>query len=313
MEAGGKETGLVAVLGGTGGLGGALVRELAGSRPVRAVARHAPDSLPEGAEFAHADAESGEGLAGAVRDAAVVVNALNPPYHEWPDRFPPMNRKVIDAASDAGARLLFVDNLYCYGPHRGPLTEDLPRAAKTRKGRVRTQMEEDLMAAHTAGRLPVSIARLSDYYGPGGPGSVISALVISPAAAGRKMRWPGSLDQPHTLHFLEDAARGLAVLAGSERADGEVWHLPAAPAPTGREFTSDVNDALADPVGVSALGRTALRIGGLFSRDAREMVELAYQWEESFVSDSSKFERAFGQIETTPHGEAVRRTLAATG
>ena len=47
------------------------------------------------------------------------------------------------------------------------------------------------------------------------------------------MRWPGSLDQPHTLHFLPDAARGLATLVLDERADGGVWHLPAALPATG--------------------------------------------------------------------------------
>jgi nucleoside-diphosphate-sugar epimerase len=300
------------VLGGTGGIGRTLVGELAPERPVRAVARHAPGSLPEGVDFVEADAETGRGLDEAVRGAEVVVNALNPPYHEWPERFPPMNRNVIRAASGAGCRLLFVDNLYCYGPQRGPLTEDLPRATRTRKGRVRIELENDLMEAHEQGRVAVSIARLSDYYGPDGPGSVIPALLTGPAAAGKKMRWPGSLEQPHTLHFLPDVARGLSVLAGSSRADGEVWHLPSAPAVTGREFTDLINARLPQPVGVGKIGKASLRIGGIFSRDAREMVELIYQWEMPFVSDSSKFERSFGEIETTPHDEAVRLTLEAT-
>jgi nucleoside-diphosphate-sugar epimerase len=240
-----------------------------------------------------------------------VVNALNPPYDQWPQRFPPINRAAIAAAAEHDARLVFVDNLYAYGPHEGSLIEDVPRAASSTKGRVRIGLEDELMAAHEDGRVRVAIGRLSDYYGPGGPGSAISALILEPALAGKTMRWPGSLDQPHTLHFLPDAARGLATLVMDERADGGVWHLPAAPPLTGREFTEIVNSELQPRVKVAAMGRTMLRIGGLFSKEAREMVELTYQWTAPFVSDASRFTDVFGQIETTPHKRAVPLTLEA--
>ena len=307
-----SDSDLIVVLGATGGLGGALVRELAGrGLRVRAVARNGSAEIPAGVEFRAADAESGEGLAEACAGAGVVVNALNPPYDEWPQRLPPLNRAAIAAAQEQGARLVFVDNLYAYGPHDGPLTEDASRAATSTKGRVRIGLEEELMAADGAGGVRVAIGRVSDYYGPGGPGSVIPALILEPALAGKPMRWPGSLDQPHTLHFLPDAARGLATLVLDERADGGIWHLPAAPAVTGREFTAIVNAALEKPVKAGTMGKTMLRIGGLFSKDAREMVELAYQWTAPFVSDASRFEATFGRIETTPHARAVPLTLDA--
>ncbi len=303
---------LVVVLGGTGGLGGALVGELAGrGLRVRAVARGPSSALPQGVELRAADAESGAGLAEACAGASVVVNALNPPYHEWPQRFPVMNRAAIAAAQEQDARLVFVDNLYAYGPHEGPLREDSPRAATSVKGRVRIALEDELMAAHRDGRVRVTIGRLSDYYGPAGPGSAIAALILDPAVAGKTMRWPGSLDQPHTLHFLPDAARGLATLVLDERADGAVWHLPAAPPVTGRRFTTIVNEALQQPVKVAAMSRTMLRIGGLFSKDAREMVELTYQWTAPFVTDTSRFEETFGPIAVTAHAQAVPLTVEA--
>jgi len=303
---------LVVVIGGTGGLGGALVRELAGRGVrVRVVARRPSSAVPQGVEQHAADAESGAGLVAACAGASVVVNALNPPYHEWPQRFPAMNRAAIAAAQAQDARLVFVDNLYAYGPHDGPLTEDSPRAATSVKGRVRIALEDELLAAHRDGRVRATIGRLSDYYGPGGPGSAIAALILEPAVAGKTMRWPGSLDQPHTLHFLPDAARGLATLVLDDRADGAVWHLPAAPPVTGREFTAIVNDALPKPVKVATMGKTMLRIGGVFSKEAREMVELTYQWTAPFVADTSRFEASSGPIETTPHARAVPLTLEA--
>lgn len=40
----------------------------------------------------------------------------------------------------------------------------------------------------------------------------------------------------------------------------------------------------------------------------RELTEILYQSEAPFVMDHSKYERAFG-ISTTPHREAIRKTL----
>lgn len=91
-------------------------------------------------------------------------------------------------------------------------------------------MPRQLLDAHSSGSLRVTIGRLSDYYGPNG---TLTALVLEPAAKGKAMRWPGSTTAPRTLHFLADAAHRLIVLGDHDAADGEVWHLPAAPVTTG--------------------------------------------------------------------------------
>ena len=60
---------------------------------------------------------------------------------------------------------------------------------------------------------------------------------------------------------------------------------------------------------ISGMGRLMLAIGGLFIPEARESLEMAYEFEHPFVVDSSKFERSFG-MRATPLREAVRRTVA---
>ena len=59
---------------------------------------------------------------------------------------------------------------------------------------------------------------------------------MKPALHGKRVRWLGSLDQPHTLNHLKDVGRGLAMLGERDEADGQVWHLPAAEPLTGRQF-----------------------------------------------------------------------------
>lgn len=299
------------VLGASGGLGRALVAELTreGHR-TRAVSRHALEGVG-GAESVAADVSTLDGARRACAGASVVYQAAQPPYHRWPEEFPALQTNIIQAASEAGAKLVMVDNLYMYGPTTGPLVETLPRAATGRKGVVRAQLERQLLDAHTSGALRVTIGRLSDYYGPKGPNSTLTALVLEPAAKGKAMRWPGSIAAPRTLHYLADAARGLVVLGDRDAADGEVWHLPAAPTTTGAAFMALVNQCLPSPVKAGSLSAFAMRIGGLFSKEAKETVECMYQWTAPFVVDSSKFTAAFGPLAVTPHAEAIAATIAA--
>ena len=51
-----------------------------------------------------------------------------------------------------------------------------------------------------------------------------------------------------------------------------------------------------------------LRLGGLFIPEAREMVEMTYEFDRPFIVDSSKFVNAFGDV-STPLREAIRATV----
>jgi nucleoside-diphosphate-sugar epimerase len=156
----------------------------------------------------------------------------------------------------------------------------------------------------------VAIARSSDYYGPGGANSVVGDILFGAAAKGKRARWLGRMDLPHTLSYLPDVARALATLGARPEARGEVWHLPAAEPVTGRQFVELITAALGRPVKVTATSRLALRLAGVFDPRARESAELLYQWERPFVLDASKFQRAFGPFASTPHQQAVATTIA---
>ena len=299
------------VLGATGGAGGALVSELAGrGHRVRAVSRKPTADLPEGVEQVAADAADPAQTRTACAGATVVYHCVQPPYQRWAAEFPPLTQSIADAAADAGARLVYADNPYAYGPVDGPITEDLPALATTRKGRVRTRMAERLLAAHRSGMLQVAIGRSSDYYGPGGANSVVGDILFGAAATGKPARWLGRLDTPHSLNYLPDVARALITLGARPEALGEVWHLPAAEPVTGQGFVELIAAALGRPVKVTATSRLALRLVGLFDPRARESAELLYQWERPFVLDAAKFQRAFGPLEPTPHPQAVATTVA---
>src|SRR6185437_9616658 len=87
---------------------------------------------------------------------------------------------ALAAAERSGALLVGLENVYGYGPAGGkPMTEDLPLAATTVKGRTRAAMTAELLAAADAGRVRVAIGRASDFFGPGvTQGSVLGERVF---------------------------------------------------------------------------------------------------------------------------------------
>jgi hypothetical protein len=142
-----------------------------------------------------------------------------------------------------------------------------------------------------------------NYYGPRGTASTAGDNIMKPALRGKRARWLGSLDQPHTLNYLEDMARALVTLGERDEADGQVWHLPSAEPLTGRQFLGLVFEAAGHPPKIGVASRSMIRIAGLFNPFLRELGETLYQFERPFVSDASKFQGAFGPFEPTPHPE----------
>ncbi len=298
------------VMGASGGIGGALVRELARrGRRVRAVNRRGDAPGPSGVERLAADVATPEGAKAAAAGAAVVYHCAQPPYTDWPAAFPRLTEAIAEGAAAAGAKLVLADNLYGYGPHDGPLTEDLPAAATGPKGRVRAEMADRLLASHREGRLRVAIGRASNYYGPGGRNSVTGDRLFMAAVAGRTVRWVGRLDQPHTLSYLEDVAAGVATLGEQDRADGQAWHLPAADPLTGRQFLELVVAASGGRSRIATSSAAMVRVAGVFVPFIREVGEVLYEFQAPYVVDWSKFGQSFGPFTPTPHAEAVARTV----
>lgn len=306
-----RHANLHVVAGAGGAVGSAVVRQLVDrGHEVRAVGRHALTNAPDGVEIMASDLSDPADSRRACAGAAVVYHCAQPGYTNWPERFPALTAAIADGAAAAGAKLVFADNLYSYGPVDGPLHEQLPFLATGKKGRVREQMATRLMEAHASGRLRVAIGRPSDYYGPGGLGSAAGAPLFLAACKGKRVRWLGSLDQLHTLHYLDDIARGLVTLGERDESEGEVWHLPAAEALTGRQFLDLVFRALGKEPKIGTTSRAMVRMAGVFVPLIREVRETMYQWERPWVVDDSKFQNAFGPFDATPHETAIKPTVA---
>jgi nucleoside-diphosphate-sugar epimerase len=297
------------VVAGLGAVGRAVVSELTGrGLPVRAIARHPVVGLPPEVDFVQADITDPEAARRAMTGAAVIYHPASAPYDRWPALLPPLMRGVIDGAASAGARIVYADNLYAYGPVDGPLTEDLPSRATGPNGRVRTTLADQLMEANAAGTVRATIGRASDFYGPWGRQSTAGERLFDPALAGKTTRVLGDPDLPHTFTYLGDFARGLVTLGTHDEALAEVRQLPSAETLSTREFASLLYEAAGQQPKLSAMPSALLAVVALFSPMLRAVREQQYQREAPWVVDHSKFAKAFG-AEVTPHREAIMATL----
>ena len=294
---------------GTGPLGMAVARRLTSQgKRVRLVNRSGRAAVPAGVEMAQADVTNHEEARRACAGASVVYNCTNAPYTQWPQIFPLLMAGVIEGAASAGAKLIVSDNLYMYGPVRGPLTEDLPYAATGRKGITRARIAQMALDAHNAGRVRVAIGRASDFYGPGVLDSAMGQRVFENVLRGKPADLLGDIDAPHSYTYIEDFAAGLATLGEREEALGHVWHLPTAQTITTRQFMQMVSQEAGMPIKLRVAPRPLISVMALFNPIMREIKEMLYEFEEPFVLDHSKFEQAFGSS-PTPHAEAIRQTL----
>jgi nucleoside-diphosphate-sugar epimerase len=305
-----KENEKAHVIFGTGPLGMALMRELKsrGIQSIRMVNRNGKIAASDSVEVIQGDGAQ-ESIAREIcKDAAVVYHCAQPGYTVWPQQFPALTKGIMVGAAASGAKLIYGDNLYMYGPVNVPLTEQLPYKAKDRKGITRANMAEELLNAHRNSKVRVAIGRASNFYGPGALQSSLGERVFGFALKGKPISLLGNIDVPHTYTYINDFAKGLATLGQEERALGEVWHIPSAETITTRQMLQILFDELGSTRKISLLSRRMASMIALFHPMMREIKEVFYEFEAPYIVDHSKYAQAFGS-QTTPHREAIKQTL----
>jgi nucleoside-diphosphate-sugar epimerase len=199
-----------------------------------------------------------------------------------------------------------------YGETNGkPMTEDLPYNAHTRKGKVRLEISNSAFEAHRAGKVRVTAGRGSDFFGPWGLATAaMGERTFYPMLNGKPASLVGNIDLPHTHTYVKDFGRALVILGERDEADGQAWHVPNDnPRVTQREMVKMIAGEMGVEPKMSAMGRGMMWFGGLFVPEAKETLEMMYEFEQPFIVDSSRFEKTFG-VKATPMKEAIKETVA---
>ncbi len=148
-------------------------------------------------------------------------------------------------------------------------------------------------------------------YGPGALNSSFNSTLgqrhFYPLLDGKRVSVLGNVAAPHTYAYVDDVARGLALLAseasGRDPAvPGRAWHIPAAPTVSHRELLRTASEEAGVPGKIrgSRVSGYVVRGIGLFQKDVGEVSEMLYESERPLEVSHCSFAEAFDFV-PTPH------------
>jgi nucleoside-diphosphate-sugar epimerase len=207
--------------------------------------------------------------------------------------------------------MVFVDNLYMYGPQTRPLIETMTLSYHGLKPAARSAATRVWMAAAAAGEARVAALRPPDFYGPGVGRSFLGDTSIGKLVQGKPAVFVGSPDVLHDYAYVPDVARAATTLLDApDSAFGQAWHMPCAPTRTTRDILQIAADTLGVKLRISAMPAWMLGPSAMFSPLLRELKEMRFQWDRPYEVDASRFKAAFWS-DVTPFETGVAETALA--
>jgi nucleoside-diphosphate-sugar epimerase len=307
------------VIGATGSFGGHAAAALQKHGwTIRALARDpaaarakAGDRMP--IDWVKGDAMNRADAAAAAKGARLIVHGANPPgYRNWRGLAMPMLNATIAAARTEGARIVLPGNVYNFAPDAGDrIAEDAPQQPATRKGGIRVEMEEALLAATREG-VKALVLRAGDFFGPAAPNSSLGWLTTRRGGRVRSVYAPGPLDVGHAFAYLPDLAETMARLIDREEdlADYEVFHFAGHWLPRGDDLVRSIRRVSGDGgIPLRPFPYPVVWAMAPFNETFRELLEMAYLWRRPIGLDNAKLVSFLGAEPHTPLDHAITATL----
>ena len=300
------------ILGSGGAVGIALAKELQNyTDNIRLVSRH-PKKVSESDELFAADLFDAALVNEAVNGSDVVYLTAGLKYSAkiWEQDWPLIMQNVIDACLSNNSKLVFFDNLYMYAPDAvSHMTEESRVAPATKKGKVRAKIAQMLFDAIKDKGLTAMIARSADFYGRHATTGILNISVIDNYKMNKKAFWQSDADKIHSMTYVPDAAKAVALLGNTPDAYQQVWHLPTSTQKwTGKEFIKFTAKEMNVKPRFYILSKFMISLIGLFSPMVKELNEMQYQNDRDYFFDSSKFEKRFS-IKATSYEEGIRESI----
>lgn len=301
------------ILGSGGAIGTELAKALTSyTNEIRLVSRN-PRKVNDSDELHPADLLNPQALKTAIKGSSVVYVTIGfaYSYKEWAEKWPPFIKNLLDTCAEENCKLVFFDNIYMYdAAFLNGMTEETPINPPSKKGAVRAEIVQMILEAIALGKVKALIARSADFYGPSiKETSLLTETVFKPLSQGKKANWLVSDRFLHSFTYTVDAAVATALLGNSEKAYGQVWHLPTASKPyTGRQWIEQIATELNVFPKIQLAPKVLVKVMGLFNPIMKESVEMIYQYDRDYVFDSSKFEKAFN-FTPTPYDQGIKKIV----
>jgi nucleoside-diphosphate-sugar epimerase len=297
------------------GANGTIALELSKQLPqytnkIRQVSRN-PKKVNATDETMSADFLNYDQTEKAVAGSEVAYLLAGLPYKTslWQEQWPKLMKNVIDACKKHNTKLVFFDNVYAYGLVKGVMREDTPFNPTSKKGEVRAKIATMLLDEIKGGNLNGMIVRGADFYGPHALLSLTYQMVTTKLKEKKSSQWIGDIKKIHTFTYTPDAGKATAILGNTPSAYNQTWHaLTSKEKMTGEQYVKIATELMSRPNKAQALPKFGVQLLGLFIPVLREFVEMMYQYENDYLFDSSKFEKAFN-IQATDYKVGIAESL----
>ncbi len=297
------------ILGANGQIGEELARELKRNftSDIRIVSRDAK-KVNDTDEVFSADLSIKEKAVEAVKGSEIAYFTLGLPISSelWEKQFLLILRNVIDACKINGTKLVFFDNTYMYPQNDRILTENTVFQPVGRKGKVRRKMAEMVLKEMQSGELDTVICRAPEFYGPAKTQSITNTLVFNNIKEGKKLKVPLSDSKKRSLIWTPDASRATALIGNTPDVFGQTWHLPVDQShPTYKQFIALASEIYGKELQYSVIPKLIFKIGSLFNKKVKELLELLPRYEHDNIFDDSKFRKRFPEFQVTTYQEGI--------
>jgi len=252
-------------------------------------------------EVIAADVTDSAAMQAIAARSEVMYSCTDMPYDQWAKFYPATAKALAHALSNTSAKLVFADNLYSYGNVSGAeMNEQMPHTAKTQKGKLRAGVMNTLLYSGDAFNSRVAFVKAADFIGPRIHKGLFGRDFLDAVYQGKIVRLFGNIDLPHTFTYIKDFAAAMINVGAANDAFGQVWHVPNAPALSLDKWVHLFEVVTNKKIKKSVTPKLVIRIAGLFNAFIKELYEMAYQFEYTYLVNHDKYVNRFGNHSTYP-------------
>jgi len=304
-------TQLHTILGASGAIGRAVVHELQRKGiNMQAVERTAK---LKGINTIQADLLNRAEAIKAIQGSTHVYLCVGLPYSAdvWRESWPLLMQNVIDACLATDAILIFLDNIYMYGPAplSVPFDENHLQNPTSKKGLIRKQTVNLLLKAIETKKLNAVVGRSADFYGPYAVNSLLYFSFSQRMLQGKSPQSIARAGIKHTYAYSVDVGKALVALALDTTTYGQIWHLPVGEPVTVEEIAAIFNKEFGTNFKTSFLHPLMFKILSLFISPLKETAEMLYQFDSEYIMSFAKFEKQFPGFKVTPYESGIREMI----
>ncbi len=302
------------ILGAGGTTGIELAKQLINyTKDIRLVSRN-PKKVNESDQLISADLSNPLKLDEAVKGSEIVYVCIAFDYKTvvWKDSWPKFMKNLIASCRKHSAKIVFVDNMYMYDVnHLSNMIEETQINPVSEKGKIRAEIFQMLMTAVERKEVTALVARSADFYGSQVKNSALTISVYNNLLKDKSPQWLGKLDVVHSFTYSKDIGNALSLLGNTPDAFNQVWHLPTYEGKlTSREWIELFMKAMNKQKKIQAVPIWAMGLLGIFVPVIKELKDVSYQLDRNYFFNSSKFNKRFSFIPTSPE-EAINEIVKA--